>query len=345
MGRVQPGEVVFRVYQLQLQLTQRFKGNGAGEAIPFLSETTDYSFLIDGTTGLRNPLQGFREVVWLFLYCECRWVFPFVARDFVFIWPTSMTSLDAAAHRRVDRRQRAMIQGRMKTHEYAPRCKSKVDCQPRFQCTRRREVVKVKVLVLHHPPPTLRKDVVQPTDATVHADRHGSRLQSPRERRGRVSHALIRIEDLGLAPAKSLLQHLQAEQTVQRLRQSLPQHVAAVPVHDHRQAHPAGRHGHEAGRHLVGTHNSAVEQLPLPLPNPPKMDAELARQLARHSTPRTAALAFKAASIRRRFAPIASSHNLDQAYQGLKPKSWSSFRGPLYASALLPSHKRNSYDL
>ena len=49
-------------------------------------------------------------------------------------------------------------------------------------------------------------------------------------------------------------------------------------------------------------------------------------------SPRTAAnaaLAFKAASIRRRFAAMPFSQKLDQSYQAFDSKSWSSFLGPL----------------
>ena len=49
-------------------------------------------------------------------------------------------------------------------------------------------------------------------------------------------------------------------------------------------------------------------------------------------SPRTAAnaaLAFNAASIRRRFAAMPFSQKLDQSYQGFDSKSWSSFLGPL----------------
>jgi hypothetical protein len=42
-----------------------------------------------------------------------------------------------------------------------------------------------------------------------------------------------------------------------------------------------------------------------------------------------ATLAFTAGSIRRRFAPMPFSQELDQSYQGFDSKSWSSFLGPL----------------
>ena len=77
----------------------------------------------------------------------------------------------------------------------------------------------------------------------------------------------------------------------------------------------------------------AVEQLPLPLPDLRRMHAELATASSLVvRSPRTAAnaaLAFKAASIRRRFAPMSFSQKLDQSYQGFDSKSWSSFLGPL----------------
>ncbi len=140
---------------------------------------------------------------------------------------------------------------------------------------RRHDLVapQVHVLVLHRPPQPLHEHVVQAAAPTVHAHRHPGRLQPPRPRLGRELHPLVRVEHLGTAPAQRLLQHLQAERAVQRVRQPPGDHVAAVPVDRRRQVHESRGHRHirdVRAPHLVGPLDAHVPQQirvdPMPAP-------------------------------------------------------------------------------
>src|SRR5208282_3862612 len=170
-----------------------------------------------------------------------------------------MTPLDPSC-RRVDNRRREVIQGCVQALLVV---EQEEIGQSRLQRARRGIVVKVDALVLHRPPQTLHEYVVQPTPAAVHADGHARQLQPIGERRGRVLHALVGIEYLRRPSRQRLLQRFQAELAVERVRQSPRQHVAAAPVHDHRQVHPAVRHRHVgdvARPHLVRPQNGHISQ-------------------------------------------------------------------------------------
>src|SRR5437868_2221389 len=75
----------------------------------------------------------------------------------------------------------------------------------------------------HHPLP-------HPPPPPAHPPRPPRRDQPPRERLRRELHPLVGVEHLRASSPERLLQHLQAERPLQRVRQPPGQHISAVPV-------------------------------------------------------------------------------------------------------------------
>jgi hypothetical protein len=91
--------------------------------------------------------------------------------------------------------------------------------QPHAQFRHPLVIPQVHIFVLHRPPQTLDKNIVQAPPLAVHAHLHARLLQSTSEGRGRELHALIRVENLRPTASQCLVQHLHAEATIQRVRQ------------------------------------------------------------------------------------------------------------------------------
>ncbi len=91
--------------------------------------------------------------------------------------------------------------------------------QTRAQLRRPFVAVQVDVLVFHTPPQPFHEHVVQTPTATIPAHRSSGRLHTAGPRLRRKLHPLVGVEHLGPAATQCLLQQVQAERTVQRVRQ------------------------------------------------------------------------------------------------------------------------------
>src|ERR1700720_1342381 len=125
--------------------------------------------------------------------------------------------------------RRLVIQGLMKTFAVV---EPKVIFQPFVNFVHRGVILEVNVLVLHTSPQPLDERVVESPATTVHADRHRAVQEPTREVVTRELHALVAVENLRLRLRQRLLQGLYAKITIEPIRQSPRQHIAAVPIED-----------------------------------------------------------------------------------------------------------------
>jgi hypothetical protein len=103
-----------------------------------------------------------------------------------------------------------------------------------------RELVQVDRLVLERAPQPLDENIVQAAPAAVHGDRHTGVPERVGEGLAGELAALIRIEDLRAAVSiQRLLERLDAEPGIERVRQPPGQHVARRPIHDRDQIQKA----------------------------------------------------------------------------------------------------------
>ena len=95
------------------------------------------------------------------------------------------------------------------------------------------ECVEIDAFVFERPPESLDHDVVHPAPFAVHRDFDVGILQYAGERIAGKLAALIGVEDFRLAEtAERLLQRLNAELRMHRVRQAPAQHFPRRPVHD-----------------------------------------------------------------------------------------------------------------
>ena len=88
-------------------------------------------------------------------------------------------------------------------------------------------VVQVDLLVFHAAPQTFDKDVVETAAAAVHADADPGFIEPAGEIVARELAALVCVEDLGPARVKGLVERINAERRVQRVREPPGQYVVA----------------------------------------------------------------------------------------------------------------------
>src|SRR5512135_756510 len=133
--------------------------------------------------------------------------------------------------------------------------------QPRLQLWHTLILLDVYVFVFHAPPQPLHEHVVQRPPPTVPAHRDPGLLQAVGVLPRRELRSLVGVEDLRPAHRQRLLERLQAEPPLQRVRQPPREHVPAVPVDHCRQVHEAMPHRHirdvrtpnlvDAGQHPI----------------------------------------------------------------------------------------------
>src|SRR3954467_2108990 len=105
------------------------------------------------------------------------------------------------------------------------------------------ECMEVYTLVLQAAPQPLNKYIIHPPPPPVHGNTHIRRSQNvSKPRRGELA-ALIGVEDLGFAkPLQSLLQRLNAEIRIHRVRDPPRQHLARGPIHYRNQIQKTAPH-------------------------------------------------------------------------------------------------------
>src|ERR1700761_592019 len=101
----------------------------------------------------------------------------------------------------------------------------------------------VYTLVFQAAPQPLDEDIIHPSPPSVHRNAYTRRPQNTgKPRRGELA-ALIGVENLGVAkPLQSLLQRLNAEVSVHRVRDTPRQHLARGPVHHRHQIQKTAPH-------------------------------------------------------------------------------------------------------
>src|SRR3972149_10052220 len=93
-------------------------------------------------------------------------------------------------------------------------------------------VPEVDLLVLPGSPQSLKEDVIQRAAAPIHAHANAGGLHGVRELLGGELRALISVEDLRPTLLQGVVERLQAEGAIERVRESPSEHIAAEPVED-----------------------------------------------------------------------------------------------------------------
>src|SRR5512135_2731842 len=114
--------------------------------------------------------------------------------------------------------------------------------QARLQLWNSLIVLDVDVFVFHAPPQALHEYVVQRPPPTVPAHRDPGLLQAAGVIPRRELRTLIGVEDLWPAQRQRLVESLQAEPPLQRVRQAPREHVPAESVDHRRQEHETMTH-------------------------------------------------------------------------------------------------------
>jgi hypothetical protein len=103
--------------------------------------------------------------------------------------------------------------------------------------------VQINAFILQRPPEALDEDVVQASALAIHRDPGADALQSVCPGEGRELRPLIGVHDLGRAElVDRLVQRLDAEVGLKRVRYPPSPHLAGVPVHDGDQIEEAFAH-------------------------------------------------------------------------------------------------------
>ena len=104
--------------------------------------------------------------------------------------------------------------------------------------------MQVHAFVFQRPPQPLDEDVVEEPAFPIHRDAHAGPAQAVRPGKRRELATLIGIHDLGRAElVNGLVQRLNAEIDLQRVRDAPGQDLAGVPVHDGDQTQEPAPHG------------------------------------------------------------------------------------------------------
>ena len=104
--------------------------------------------------------------------------------------------------------------------------------------------VQIDALILQGPPEALNEDVVEAAPLAVHRYPGADPFQPVGPGEGRELRALVTVHDLGRAEAVNrLVEGLDTEVRLQRVRDALGQHLAGEPVHDRDQLEKAPSHG------------------------------------------------------------------------------------------------------